>query len=164
MVTRKIRKRKKSREGLGPALLAFVALTAVVIFIFPEVVRFRTAIGPAVLAFGFLPWLPVRLAGRSLKSVGADIIYGIVDGGILAAFVVGGAAVAGLLGAVFASAAGNAVSDGFGGLWEGAAASWLRKHKIREARTPLSASMGKMSGVALGAGLILTIAWTILGL
>ena len=40
----------------------------------------------------------------------------------------------------------------------------LRRHGIEEARTPLSSSMGKMSGCLLGSGLVLTVAWTLLRL
>jgi hypothetical protein len=157
-------KTKSSKEGFGYAIFSFIVLTAIVIFIFPEVVRYKSLIGLATLFFGFVPWIPVYIAGRRLKTISADIIYGIVDGGILAIFVVAGASFAGLLGAVLGSAVGNAISDRFGGLWEGVVASWLRNHGINEARTPLSASMGKMSGVAIGSGIVLTIAWTLLGL
>jgi hypothetical protein len=62
--------------------------------------------------------IPLKLAGRSLRSVGADIIYGLVDGSILGAFAIAGATFAGTISAVFGGAAGNALSDGFGGLWE----------------------------------------------
>jgi len=146
------------------ALAAFSVFLVLVVLLFGFVVSHKMLVGPAVLLFGFLPLIPVKLVGRSIKSVGADIIYGIVDGGILGAFAFAGASLAGTIGAVFGGAAGNALSDGFGGLWEGEVASWLRAHKIEEARTPLSSSMGKMSGVALGAGIVLTVAWTLFGL
>jgi len=40
----------------------------------------------------------------------------------------------------------------------------LRRHGIEETRTPLSASMGKMSGCLFGVGIVLTIAWSILNI
>ncbi len=153
-----------SKEGLGNAFAAFAAFFILVVLLFNFVASSKRLVGPTVLLFGLLPLIPVKLVGRSLKSIGADVIYGIVDGGILGVFAFAGASLAGVVGAVFGSAAGNALSDGFGGLWEGAVASWLRARGISEARTPLSASMGKMSGVALGAGSVLTLAWTLLGL
>jgi hypothetical protein len=59
---------------------------------------------------------------------------------------------------------GDAITDGISGLFEGKMAEWLRKHNIEEARTPLSSSMGKMSGCLLGVGIVLTAAWTMIGL
>jgi len=144
------------------ALAAYFTLLVIVALFFGFIASRKTLVGPAVLFFGLLPLIPVKLVGRSLKSIGADVIYGVVDGSILGVFALTGASLAGTIGAVFGSAAGNALSDGFGGLWEGQVASWLRTHGIEEARTPLSASMGKMSGVALGAGIMLTLAWTLL--
>jgi hypothetical protein len=151
------------KEGFVPAIVAFSALTIVAIALFLLVVGYKKLIGPAMLGFGFLPWIAVLIAGRTIKSIGADIVYGLVDGSILAIAAVAGEIKAGAIGAVLGGAAGNAISDGFGGLWEGYAANWLRKQGIEEARTPLSASMGKMSGVALGAAIVLTIAWTVIG-
>lgn len=155
---------KFDKEGIGPALVSFAIMFVIALVMFRLVVADKILVGPAVLLFGFLPWPVLKLAGRTIKSVGADIIFGIVDGGILGAAAMAGATFAGAIGAVFGGSAGNALSDGFGGLWEGTVSEWLRKHKIEEARTPLSSSMGKMSGVALGAGIVLVIAWTILRL
>ena len=75
-----------------------------------------------------------------------------------------GANFAGVLGAIVGGAAGDAITDGFAGLWEGRVAQYLRKHGIREARTPLSTSMGKMVGCFLGIGTLLTLVWTIVGI
>ena len=152
------------QEGLIAAASAFSALTIVGVVLFLLIIDYKQLIGPALIVFGFLPLIPVMLAGRSIKSIGADIVYGIVDGGILAIAAVAGEIKAGAIGAVFGGAIGNAISDGFGGLWEGYAASWLRRKGIKEARTPLSSSMGKMSGVALGAAIVITVAWTFIGL
>jgi hypothetical protein len=41
-------------------------------------------------------------------------------------------------------------------------AEYLRKLGIQESRTPLSSSMGKMSGCLIGVGIVLTVAWSIL--
>lgn len=67
-----------------------------------------------------------------------------------------------MLGAVVGGVVGDSITDGLAGLFEGRVAEYLRKHGIEEARTPLSSSMGKMSGCLIGAGITLTIAWSIL--
>ena len=71
---------------------------------------------------------------------------------------------AGILGAVVGASAGNAITDGFAGLFEGWSADYLRKHKLEDKRTALSASLGKMAGCFFGAGIVLIIAWTIFSL
>lgn len=125
---------------------------------------YQTLIGPTLLALGFLSIVPLRLGGRTIKSCSADIVFGTIDTSFLGVAALIGASFAGVLGAVVGGAAGDAITDGFAGLWEGKVAQYLRKHGIREARTPLSASMGKMAGCFLGIGVVLTLAWTILGI
>lgn len=75
-----------------------------------------------------------------------------------------GASFAGVLGAIVGGAIGDAITDGLAGIFEGRVAEHLRAHGIEEARTPLSSSMGKMSGCLIGVGITLTVAWSILGL
>lgn len=125
---------------------------------------YETLIGPTLLALGFLSMVPLRLGGRTIKSCSADIVFGAIDTGFLGITALIGANFAGVLGAVVGGAAGDAITDGFAGLWEGKVSQYLRKHGIREARTPLSASMGKMAGCFLGIGVVLTLVWTILGI
>lgn len=125
---------------------------------------YKTLIGPTLLALGFLSMVPLRLGGRTIKSCSADIVFGTVDTSFLGVAALIGASFAGVLGAIVGGAAGDAITDGFAGLWEGKVAQYLRRHGIREARTPLSASMGKMAGCFLGIGLLLTFVWTIAGL
>ena len=125
---------------------------------------YKTLIGPTLLALGLLSMVPLRLGGRTIKSCSADIVFGVVDTGFLGVAALIGARFAGVYGAIVGGAAGDAITDGFAGLWEGRVAQYLRKHGVREARTPLSASMGKMAGCFLGVGLLLTFVWTIAGL
>jgi len=50
-------------------------------------------------------------------------------------------------------------------LWDysrGKIAEYLKGHGIEASRTPLSSSMGKMSGYLLGVGMVLTIGWSLL--
>ncbi len=151
-----------NRQGVVPAVTSLVVLSIVVISAISFVIYKTRLIGPVIVLLGLLPWIPLKIFGRSIKSTGADIIFGAVDTGILAVAAIIGANFAGVLGAIIGGAVGDSITDGFAGLFEGKVAEYLRKHGIEEARTPLSSSLGKMSGCLIGAGITLTIAWTLL--
>jgi len=151
-----------NREGILPALTSLIIVSIVVISVISFVIYNVRLIGPIIVLLGFLPWIPLKILGRTIKSTGADIIFGTVDTGILAVAALIGASFAGVLGAIVGGAVGDSITDGFAGLFEGKVAEYLRKHGIDEARTPLSSALGKMSGCLIGAGITLTIAWTLL--
>jgi len=117
-----------------------------------------------VILLGLIPLIPLKLSGRTVKSTGADIVFGMIDTGILGIAALIGASFAGVLGAIVGGAVRDAITDGFAGLFEGKVAESLRRHGIEETRTPLSASMGKMSGCLFGVGIVLTTAWSILNI
>jgi hypothetical protein len=146
--------------ALASVLIAAVIIVVVISYTIPE----TRLIGPVIIVLGFIPWIPLRLAGRPIRSAGADITFGAIDTGILGIAALIGASFAGVLGAIVGGAVGDSITDGLAGLFEGRMAESLRKHGIDEARTPLSSSMGKMSGCLLGVGLVLTVAWSVLGL
>jgi len=151
-----------NKEGIIPALTSLIIVSIVVISVISFVIYNMRLIGPIIALLGFLPWIPLKIFGRTIKSTGADIIFGAVDTGILAVAALIGASFAGVLGAIVGGAVGDSITDGFAGLFEGKVAEYLRRHGIEEARTPLSSSLGKMSGCLIGAGITLTIAWTLL--
>lgn len=153
-----------NKEGIIPALTSIIIISTVVISVVSFVIYSTRLIGPVILALGLLPWIPLKIFGRTIKSTGADIIFGAVDTGILAVAAIIGANFAGVLGAIVGGAVGDAITDGLAGLFEGKVSEYLRKRGIEEARTPLSSSLGKMSGCLIGVGITLTIAWTILNL
>ncbi|MDI6642955.1 MAG: hypothetical protein QMD95_02765 [Candidatus Hodarchaeaceae archaeon] len=152
---------KKESLLFGFLSVLVISLVAIGSLSLAYAYAYKMLIGPTLLGLGFLSMVPLRLGGRSIKSCSADIVFGAVDTGFLGAAALIGASLAGVLGAIVGGAAGDAITDGFAGLWEGRVAQYLRKHGIREARTPLSASMGKMAGCFLGIGLLLTFVWTI---
>jgi hypothetical protein len=152
------------KEGVIPALTSVIVISAVIISVVSFAIHNTRAIGLVVILLGFLPWLPLKLSGRTIRSAGADILFGAIDTGILAIAALIGASLAGVLGAIVGGAVGDSITDGFAGLFEGRMAEHLRKLRIEEARTPLSCSMGKMSGCLIGAGIALTTAWGILRL
>ncbi|MDI6883736.1 MAG: hypothetical protein QMD00_01135 [Hadesarchaea archaeon] len=151
---------KKESLLFGFLSVLVISLVAIGSLSLAYAYAYKMLIGPTLLGLGFLSMAPLRLGGRSIKSCSADIVFGAVDTGFLGAAALIGASLAGVLGAIVGGAAGDAITDGFAGLWEGRVAQYLRKHGIREARTPLSASMGKMAGCFLGIGLLLTFVWT----
>jgi hypothetical protein len=153
-----------NKEGIVPALTSLIIVSAVVVSVILFVIYQKRLVGPIIVLLGFLPWIPLKIFGRSIKSTGADIIFGAVDTGILAVAALIGDSFAGVLGAIVGGAVGDSITDGFAGLFEGKIAEYLRRHGIEEARTPLSSSLGKMSGCLLGAGITLTIAWTLLNM
>ena len=151
-----------NRQGLIPALINVIIISIVIIGVISFTIYNIKLIGPVIILLGFIPWIPIRISGRTIKSTGADIVFGAIDTGILGIVALVGASFAGVLGAIIGGAVGDSISDGLAGLFEGRMAEYLRKYGIEESRTPLSSSMGKMSGCLIGVGIVLTIAWSIL--
>jgi hypothetical protein len=150
------------KQGFISALTSVTIISIVIVSVVSFVIYNARLIGPVIILLGFIPWIPLRISGRTIKSVGADIVFGAIDTGILGIAALIGASFAGVLGAIVGGAVGDGITDGFAGLFEGKIAEHLRKRGIEEARTPLSSSMGKMSGCLIGVGIVLTIAWSLL--
>lgn len=150
------------KEGFMSALISVTIISIVLVCVIFFVIYNTRLIGPIIIILGFIPWIPLKISGRTIKSTGADIIFGAIDTGFLGMAALIGANFAGILGAIVGSAIGDSITDGYAGLFEGKMAEHLRKHGIDEARTPLSSSMGKMSGCLIGVGIVLTIAWSLL--
>lgn len=150
------------RQSLMPAVTSVIIISLVVVGAICFTINHSKLIGPTIILLGLIPWIPLRLSGRTITSTGADIIFGAIDTGILGILALIGASFAGVLGAIVGGAVGDSITDGFAGLFEGRVAEYLRKHGIEESRTPLSSSMGKMSGCLIGVGIVLTVAWSIL--
>ena len=93
----------------------------------------------------------------SLKSIQPDIIFGMIDNGILAIMAIFGAHFAGVAGAIIGGVVGNAITDGIAGIFEGQMAEKLRLQSVVEERTMLKSAVGKMAGCLLGAGIILAV-------
>jgi len=87
-----------------------------------------------------------------------DIVFGLIDNGVLAILAVIGAEIAGVAGAIIGGVVGNSITDGIAGVFEGHIAERLREKKISEERTMVGSSIGKMAGCLLGAGFVLIIA------
>lgn len=152
------------KRRFASAFTSVAVISVLVLVTMRLVIHNARLIGPAAILLGFVPWLPLKLGGRGIASIGADIVFGAIDTGMLGVAALIGASFAGVLGAIVGGAIGDAITDGFAGLFEGKIAESMRGRQIEEARTVLSSSMGKMSGCLFGVGVVLTIAWTFLGI
>jgi hypothetical protein len=94
----------------------------------------------------------------NLRSVQPDILFGIIDNGILAVMAIFGGHFAGVTGAILGGVVGNAITDGIAGIFEGYSAEKLRIQLVSEERTMLKSAVGKMAGCLFGAGVVLIIA------
>jgi len=114
-------------------------------------------IGWVVLSLGLLCLALLEFFKISIKNVWPDIVFGLIDNGILAILAVIGGSIAGVAGAIIGGVVGNAITDGIAGIFEGYIAERLRESKISEARTMLGSAVGKMAGCLIGAGVVLII-------
>ncbi|MFA5048118.1 MAG: hypothetical protein WC516_03790 [Patescibacteria group bacterium] len=93
--------------------------------------------------------------GIKLKSIQPDIMFGIIDNGILAIMAVIGGHFAGAAGAIIGGVVGNAITDAIAGIFEGYSSEKCRTNNINEERTILKSAVGKMAGCLFGAGIVL---------
>ena len=135
------------------ATLCIIIIAVSVFFIYDPKV-----IGWAVFSLGLLCLASLQFFKIPIKNVWPDIIFGLIDNGILAILAVIGGKIAGVAGAIAGGVVGNAVTDGIAGIFEGHMAERLRESKISESRTMLGSAIGKMAGCLLGAGFVLIIA------
>lgn len=142
------------RSSNKPAVVGNVLILSVVAFaVSGYFVHSPRIIGLVLLALGLLCLTSLMLFSVRIRSVHPDIVFGIIDNGILAALALFGGEIAGVAGAIIGGAVGNAVTDGIAGLFEG---YWAEK-ELNSQRTVLGSSVGKMAGCFLGAGFVLII-------
>lgn len=115
-------------------------------------------IGWAVFGLGLLCLVFLRFSKITIQHVWPDVVFGVIDNGILAVMAIVGGKIAGVAGAIIGGVVGNAITDGIAGIFEGEIAEKLRERKISEERTMLGSAVGKMAGCLLGAGAVLIIA------
>lgn len=152
------------KEGFVSVILNVILLSIITIGVISFFIYQKIWMGFIFIGLGILHLLVLKLLGTQIKIIWPDIIFGIIDNGFLAVGALIGADFAGVLGAVVGASAGNAITDGLAGIFEGKTAEYMRKYKIKENRTALNVSLGKMAGCFFGAGFVLIIAWTIFSL
>ena len=140
------------------AMIKVATLCIIIISVSAFFIYDAKIIGWAVFTLGLLCLASLTLFNILIKNVWPDIIFGLIDNGILAILAVIGGKIAGVAGAITGGVVGNAITDGIAGVFEGYMAERLRESKISEARTMLGSAVGKMAGCLLGAGVVLIIA------
>lgn len=144
-------------KAMGTLLIISILVLGVSIyFIYDEMM-----IGPAYLLVAVITIGILRIFGIELKSVYPDIIFGIIDNGVLIFTAILGGKFAGVAGAVLGGAAGNTLTDGIGGLFEGRIAEKLKRDNFEQERNPISTMLGKVIGCLIGAGMGLILVWGI---
>ncbi|MFH1823337.1 MAG: hypothetical protein ABH817_01310 [archaeon] len=144
------------------AIFGVVFWIIVMVSVFLLVIEKQFWVGPSMIFLGLIVFLSIKLFGQNPYEALSDVIFGIMDNSVLTIFAILGANLFGVLGAVVGGAVGNAASDGFAGIFEGHSSQELSKKKKNNPKTAIRSSLGKMAGCLLGAGIILTIAWTLL--
>lgn len=139
------------------SVINILTLCVIVLAVSSYFVYHSQFIGVVVILLGVLclaTLIPFRI---KFRSVLADIVFGLIDNGILAVMAIFGGEIGGVIGAVIGGVVGNAVTDGIAGIFEGFIAEKERASRISDKRTMLGSAVGKMSGCLLGAGVILSI-------
>jgi hypothetical protein len=140
------------------ALMKVLVLCVVVFSISAYFVYNAKTIGWIIFSSGLLCLAVLRFSNILISHIWPDIIFGIIDNGILAIMAVVGGEIAGVSGAIIGGVVGNAITDGIAGIFEGEIAEKLRESKISEERTMLGSAVGKMAGCLFGAGAVLIVA------
>ena len=149
---------------LMTAILNIIILTVIILLVSYFFVIQKRIIGPIIILLGIISILPLFLFKVPLRILKAEILFGLIDNGVLAIFALSGAELFGILGAIVGGLVGNAITDGFAGIFEGYEWQKIKKLKIKDKRTALTVAIGKLAGCLFGGGIVLTIAWSILNL
>jgi hypothetical protein len=153
------------RQRLPIVTLINAVFFVLIIIVMGYFIGYKPLIGPVFIILGFVMLIPLFIGEHfHLESSFSDILFGIIDNGIFIISAIIGADLAGVLGAIVGGAVGNSVSDAVGGIFEGQFADWMEKRGVLQKKTALNSSVGKFAGCLFGAGLILLVVWTILGL
>lgn len=140
---------------------AIIKITILCIVIFTVSLYFiydSRLIGWVILGLGVLCLIVLIPLKISIHTIWPDIVFGLIDNGILVILAIFGGEIAGMIGAVIGGAVGNAITDGIAGVFEGYTAEKMRKNNISDKRTVLGSAIGKMAGCLLSAGAVLIIA------
>ncbi len=151
-------------EKLMTAILSMTVLIIIILLVSYLFVTQKMIIGPVMVLLGVICILPLFLFKVPIRILKAEIIFGIIDNGILAIFALSGAELFGILGAIVGGLVGNSITDGLAGIFEGYEWQKTKKLKIKDSRTALTVAIGKLSGCLFGGGIVLTIAWSFFNL
>lgn len=142
------------KRALFAALGNVLALCVVVFAVSAFFVYNDGLIGFVLFVLGFVCIGSLALVRVPIATLGPDIVFGIIDNGILAVMAIFGGRIAGVAGAIAGGVVGNAITDGIAGVFEG----YYAEARVTDRRTLLGSAVGKMSGCLLGAGGVLMVA------
>lgn len=123
-----------------------------------QALHHQLPLGPVVLSLTLAPLFGLLLAKRSLFGTIPDLVFGVLDTGLLTIPALCGGLLYGVAGAIAGGIIGDALTDAIAGFFEGRIAEWLREKGIDESREPVTSALGKMCGCLLGSGLVLSLA------
>ena len=135
-----------------------ITLCVIIVSVSAYFIYNSNLIGLVILDLGILCLIFLTFFKISIKTIWPDIIFGLIDNGVLAILAIFGGEIAGVAGAVIGGVVGNAITDGIAGIFEGFVAERMRNNNISDHRTMLGSAVGKMAGCLLGAGVVLIIA------
>ena len=141
--------RKASYVGILALPVALIGVLAL---------RHQLPIGPILLALGLIPIVGLSIAKKSLANAIPDIVFGVIDTGMLTIPALWGGIRFGVAGAIAGGVIGDSITDAIAGFFEGGIAKWLQERGIVESREAITTSLGKMAGCLFGSGVVLTIA------
>ncbi len=113
--------------------------------------------GFVLIALGIVCIFSLLPFGIKLKSTVPDVLFGIIDNGILAVMAIFGGHFGGIAGAILGGVVGNAITDGIAGIFEGYIAEKFDGQDVANHRSMLKSAVGKMAGCLLGAGTVLAV-------
>ncbi|MFA5946858.1 MAG: hypothetical protein WC813_02430 [Patescibacteria group bacterium] len=140
------------------AIINIVGLCIVIAAVTIGLVNHNQWMGPVLIGLGILCLLSLVPFKVKVTSAGPDILFGIIDNGILAIMAIFGGHFGGIAGAVLGGVVGNAITDGIAGIFEGYIAEKFDSQDLSSHRTLLKSAVGKMAGCLLSAGAVLVVA------
>lgn len=141
------------RGTLINAIFSFAIISLVVVTISAFFIEKELEMGIAFFIIGIINLMFLKFFGISIKSVYPDMVFGLIDNGVLVFAALIGGMFGNVRGAIIGGAAGNTITDGIGGLVEGQMAVNMKKYEVKEERNPLTSSLGKMAGCLFGASI-----------
>lgn len=146
------------RNNSISAVINIITLCVIIVAVSAYFIYNSNLIGLIILGLGIICLLSLIPFKISIRTIWPDIVFGLIDNGILAILAIFGGEIAGVIGAVIGGVVGNAVTDGIAGIFEGYIAEKMRKNNISDHRTMLGSAVGKMAGCLLSAGAVLIVA------
>ncbi|MFH1621437.1 MAG: hypothetical protein ABIB04_05150 [Patescibacteria group bacterium] len=140
------------------SILNVLFLCVVILAVSSYFIYHPSYLGIVIISLGLLCLVTLYPFKIPINTIWPDVVFGIIDNGILAIMAIFGGEIGGVIGAVIGGVMGNAVTDGVAGIFEGLMAEKSKVGKNGDSRTMLGSAVGKMSGCLFSAGVVLIFA------